>query len=176
MYVDANDIETPRDFELMLRDAGFSRSRAKAITAKGFRQALSNSELDYGVDGDAIADVIRLIERRRLQLVPEIKKFGRLEFVAGPTWNDRWRVLGVISPSAPTNFRIAARSLNSGRLKGAFKLRVKYRSRRGLETATWLSNGGSAGNGPYLVNAGMQEILVKGMAPGIPQRIEVKWG
>ena len=35
----ADDIETPRAFERMLRDAGFSRSRAKAITAKGFKPA-----------------------------------------------------------------------------------------------------------------------------------------
>lgn len=38
-----DDIETPRDFERLLRDAGFSRTRAKAITAKGFKQPQGES-------------------------------------------------------------------------------------------------------------------------------------
>lgn len=41
---DAETIETPRDFERLLREHGFSRSRAKAITAKGFRGARSENQ------------------------------------------------------------------------------------------------------------------------------------
>ncbi len=44
MSVSTESFETPRDFERMLRDAGFSRSRAKAITAKGFRGASSENQ------------------------------------------------------------------------------------------------------------------------------------
>lgn len=50
----AADIETPRDFERMLRDAGFSRARAKAITAKGFRGGTKQLDSD-------LAEVVRTI-------------------------------------------------------------------------------------------------------------------
>lgn len=37
MVTDVKSIDTERDFEKFLRDAGFSRKEAKAITAEGFR-------------------------------------------------------------------------------------------------------------------------------------------
>ena len=162
-----NVIVSPRDFERLLREEGFSRARAKAITAKGFRTGFSP-------DDSLAAQTVKMLNYKRCILDLETKSSGRLEFVAGPSWNDDWRVLGVISPRVPSSFRITARTLNLGRKKGAFLVRVRYNSRHGRRTATWLSNGGAAGNGRYYVNEGMQEILVKAMAPGIPQRVEVK--
>ncbi len=60
----AREVETPRDFERMLRDAGFSRTRAKVITAKGFKGgSIDHSEMRE------IADLLRqkrqLLEMKR---------------------------------------------------------------------------------------------------------------
>jgi len=58
---------TPKDFERFLREAGFSRSHAKAITAKGFKPF---SDLrDAGLEGLSI-----LPERLRLQAETLLRK------------------------------------------------------------------------------------------------------
>ncbi|UTW59972.1 HK97 family phage prohead protease [Kordiimonas sp. SCSIO 12603] len=60
---------TPRSFETLLRDNGFSRTQAKAITAKGFKAA------GFGASEEAeIADLIREVKTRTLAL--EEKRSG----------------------------------------------------------------------------------------------------
>lgn len=66
----ASDIETPRDFERMLRGSGFSRARAKAITAKGFTRFASGG--DYAVSGAAIQlqkEIVNDLEAKRVGLL-----------------------------------------------------------------------------------------------------------
>ena len=65
----ADEIETPRAFERMLREAGFSRSRAKAITAKGFRGAFVDS-LDEDLDAPELGKLVTKLRdsQGRLQL------------------------------------------------------------------------------------------------------------
>lgn len=72
MPVDAQTIETPRDFERMLRDAGFSRARAKAITAKGFKQGAFRD----AVDQDMVANIVQTLDTRRYRLDLKRKKGG----------------------------------------------------------------------------------------------------
>jgi|GEM_PF-2010246 len=59
---DYQDLETPRDFERMLRAHGFSRSRAKAITAKGFggSRLYGGKELDVA---EAVSQILCSRER-----------------------------------------------------------------------------------------------------------------
>lgn len=54
------DIEDPRSFERFLRDSGFSRNRAKAITAKGFKSA----DLSAGESAEIAAMVYELKARQ----------------------------------------------------------------------------------------------------------------
>ncbi len=51
------DIKDPRAFEEFLRDAGFSRTFAKAITASGFKAAAGLRD----VEGDGNAELLRMI-------------------------------------------------------------------------------------------------------------------
>ena len=54
-------IETIRDFEHFLRDAGFSREAAKAIAASGWKAATSDPR-DEADDGELVAAVERLVK------------------------------------------------------------------------------------------------------------------
>ena len=56
-------IDDPRSFERFLRENGFSRSRAKAITAKGFRGVESSHDL---------SKVIEQLQRRNLDLSEKV--------------------------------------------------------------------------------------------------------
>ena len=51
---DAVDIETLRDFEVLLRSHGWSRREAEAIAAKGFKTFLSARDEQGGNDGDDV--------------------------------------------------------------------------------------------------------------------------
>ncbi len=48
----AADIQTPRDFEEFLRDAGFSRGQAKAIAARGFKAKDDSRDATSGSEDD----------------------------------------------------------------------------------------------------------------------------
>ncbi len=61
---DPSEIKTPSDFERFLRDAGFSRSIAKAVTSHGFKAAASLRD----VDGEAVAQLVCDIEARTATL------------------------------------------------------------------------------------------------------------
>ncbi len=54
------DIGDPRAFERYLRDQGFSRSRAKAITAKGFG--------GYSDEQNEISGLVKALEAKRAAL------------------------------------------------------------------------------------------------------------
>lgn len=69
--------DTPRGFERMLRDHGFSRSRAKAITAKGFCGAVS------GATDDDISKLVANLGRNRRAL--EAKSGTRIDMYEGQT-------------------------------------------------------------------------------------------
>ena len=56
------DIEDPRSFERFLRENGFSRSRAKTITAKGFRW--NNTDLP----SDEIGELVTNLKNRERHL------------------------------------------------------------------------------------------------------------
>lgn len=55
---DPKQITDPRAFEEFLREAGFSRAFAKAVTASGFKAASGRCEDDEGVD--ELAEILRL--------------------------------------------------------------------------------------------------------------------
>ena len=172
----ANDV---RSFERLLRENGFSRSRAKAITAKGFRGA----ELDSDVSAE-IAEMVQELERKNQQLRLRQKR-GRhsLSLLANITWGS-WKRLATVSntPSPRVTYvdrpkiHISARSANFSILKGPFMLKIKYVAPGGRRTESlWLSNGGGAGNGPYEIAEGIQEIMVKAITAGsVPQRVIVE--
>lgn len=61
----AGDIQTPRDFEEFLRDAGFSRGQAKAIAARGFKAKDDPREAASDSEGDPREAATRLFEALR---------------------------------------------------------------------------------------------------------------
>lgn len=161
----ADTMKTQRDFERLLQARGFSRSRAKAIASKGFA----------AVGANVAAELIEDLAERRRALQLEEKANGVLQISANHVWPRRWQRLGVISPNKPSSFRITATSLNPRRLQGQFRVKVRYRGRSGRrEEDNWLSHGGAGANGPYFVNAGMQSIKVKAMAPNTPQHLMIR--
>ncbi len=112
-----DDIETPRDFERLLRDAGFSRTRAKAITAKGFRGS---------------AGLIEATPREQIELQQEIlhdleaKRSGLLSFL---------RSLGSRGPRGASLSSNASVSELADRIAGA------YRAVRGTTMPIYLHTG-----------------------------------
>jgi len=58
--VKAEAINTPKDFERFLRDAGFSRREAKQITAYGFGETttLCDAEVEVAVEDDGLVDYL----------------------------------------------------------------------------------------------------------------------
>ncbi len=70
MSIGTESFETPRDFERMLRDAGFSRSRAKAITAKGFRAA----GLEHQEKTPELDDVLESLAIKKNRLMGDIER------------------------------------------------------------------------------------------------------
>lgn len=73
--------DTPREFERLLRDHGFSRGRAKAITAKGFVGAPDT-------DGNEIAALVEDIAQRKRALAGERKATVRKRVTLGPGETD----------------------------------------------------------------------------------------
>ncbi len=69
----ADGIETPRDFERLLREHGFSRSRAKAITAKGFRGLIEAASLG---DMQLQQEILRDLEVKRSGLLSLLRSLG----------------------------------------------------------------------------------------------------
>jgi len=166
-----------RTFERMLRENGFSRSRAKAITAKGFKAA------DFGADQSAqIAEIVTGLKNRQLSIHQKQSRY-KLSMLANVNWGS-WERLATVSntPSARVTYvdrpkiHISARSANFSILKGPFMLKIKYVAPGGRRSEKlWLSNGGAAGNGPYEIAEGIQEIMVKAKTAGsVPQRVIVE--
>lgn len=71
-------IETPRDFERMLREEGFSRARAKAITAKGFRADLKRPDVSELLsDLERKTQTLKELENKRSGLLRLLSRLGR---------------------------------------------------------------------------------------------------
>lgn len=83
------DLETPRDFECFLRESGFSRSRAKAITAKGFGG--SRSSRDHVED---IAELVQAVKYRQILMKKGLGGVKKLTPVAlaGGLLDVLWRI------------------------------------------------------------------------------------
>lgn len=86
-------IETPRDFERMLRRRGFSRARAKAITAKGFR-----TRSDAALGEKDIQTLLDTMDASRARLEQKRRFNNRIRLFEGR------RASGVLSgrPQPPT--------------------------------------------------------------------------
>jgi len=82
------NLETPRDFERFLREQGFSRSRAKAITAKGFASPEAGS----------ISQMVANIEYKRQRLLCETKNLSKIGLSLNRHWSS-WKRSGAINPS-----------------------------------------------------------------------------
>ncbi len=153
---DAETIETPRDFERILRDAGFSRSRAKAITAKGFRSSRS--------PGETVETIAAEIGGKR-QVIVEIvgsslerKGFEKLVLTAHVGgFKVPWKRFPSFTAAGPSQFKLSypAHAPRSG----PFTLEVRYKSRSGFKTVRRPSHG--IANTPFLIPAGIQEVQVR---------------
>lgn len=65
----ADDITTPREFEEFLREAGFPRTFAKAVTAHGFKTAAGLCD----ADSEAVAELVRATKARTKLLTRILK-------------------------------------------------------------------------------------------------------
>ena len=64
MVTAVKSIETIRDFETTLRDAGFSRTEAKAIAANGFKGLANHRDDDVqGMDDAAAKDIAEQLQK-----------------------------------------------------------------------------------------------------------------
>lgn len=157
--------ETPisdaRSFERMLRDNGFSRSRAKAITAKGFKA------VDLGTDESAeIAELVRELKAR--QLVLEEKGTRSKNVPAQSTRFGGWISFGTFTATKPTEFTLKASSRGPKHITGPFELEVKYKSERGPKVGKYPMEK------RFKVPAGSQEISVRARSMQVlPQYIWV---
>jgi len=154
-------IEDPRSFEAFLRESGFSRTRAKAITAKGFKGA----DLTAGESAEIAALVYGL---KRRQQVFEGKGIGgkSLRFAVPPMGWSVWQVLASVTMSRPGYFNISAKTLNFGGAKHPFQLEVSYGAGGRTQTFLWQSNGNPSRGKRYLLPEGMNEIRVRGRSLG----------
>ncbi len=117
-----NMIETPRSFENFLRDNGYSRNQAKAITSKGFKAAGLGSN-----DETEIANLIREVKNRTLVL--EGKGFvEHFNLWAGPRiWGGWFRLKTVVGlPKKKSTFNLKFESISD--IQGPFQIEVRYGS------------------------------------------------
>lgn len=64
MKVDVSEIKSAKDFERFLRDVGFARSFARAVTSQGFKVAAAAGLRDAdAAENSAIADAIKSLSR-----------------------------------------------------------------------------------------------------------------
>jgi len=131
-----DNIADVRSFERMLRDNGFSRSRAKAITAKGFKA--------IGFDADESAEIAEMVEALKGgQLQLEEKGFReRFQLLAPPLplrrWGKWYRLKGITShPTRPSSFEMKFTSVAD--LPGPFEIEVSYVGPTGKKTDKLLS-------------------------------------
>lgn len=161
----AGDIEDPRSFERFLRDSGFSRNRAKAITAKGFKSA----DMSAGESAE-IAAMVYELKNRRNDL--NTKGMGsKVEMVLPPSIWTRWREFPYFTPTEPTSFNIRVQSIMPGRTRHPIQLQVKYNGKEFL----WQSNGNPAMGMKYPLVVGAANVIkVRGRALGLfAQRVIV---
>jgi hypothetical protein len=162
--------DDPRAFERFLRDQGYSRMRAKAITARGFDGNGASPAEDGCIDS-----LVSLVHQKRLYLPVEEKSRKQVGLMLHRGWSRRER-FPVFRASAGDKIRISAVSMNKfvRGLAAPFELKVFFTAPGGRrEEKRWLSHGGRAGNGPYAVAEGMQEVEVSGFARTAPQRVMV---
>ena len=149
-------IEDIRSFERMLRDNGFSRSRAKAITAKGFR--LSGLAVD---ETKEIGVLVDKLQTRQRQLEEKAALAARLRLITA--WG-AWKRLRSVTLSRPTYFSlvVSRRSNSIARMPRApIFLEVRYVSPTGGKKGSWQSSGMATPN-RYLAAEGMQEFQIRG--------------
>ncbi len=164
---DQAKIDDPRAFERFLRDKGYSRARAKAITARGFG--------GYSGEQDGISGLVKALEAKRGALPLEEKARERVRMVLAGPWSswERFRAITV-----PEGGKIRIRATRAGNyvrgMSAFYELEVRFTAPGGSsQTARWLSNGGAGGNGPYPAAAGLQEVMIRGRAPSLAQRVVV---
>ncbi len=161
-------INDTRTFERLLRDNGFSRTRAKAITAKGFRAG------DLQPDESAeIAEMITELKARRLSLEEKAAASAAINLLPrfGP-----WKIATPsITLSKPTNFSLIVSRRSSSIMKnprGPIFLEVSYVSPTGKKVGKWQSSANGTPN-RFLAAAGVQTLKVRGRASGFGDAAKV---
>ncbi len=150
-------INDPRTFERFLRERGFSRSRAKAITAKGFKSCFDGSE--------DIQDIIGELEAKQRAMASlwssalETKGFEKLDVPAhAGGYKDKWYRFDSFTVDQPSQFKLNYRA--HAPRSGPFFLQVKYRSRSGRVVTEERPSHGIR-NKPFLIPAGIHQVSVK---------------
>lgn len=156
-----NDINDPRTFERFLREQGFSRSRAKAITAKGFRSR------DMEIRQE---DIILNLENRRAKILMETKGQSSVDLIAVIGRWSSWQTLAVLEPSEPARFKLRILSLNHRALPGLPLLEVSYGARgaRLVEEHRIIDQ-----SKIYRISAGYNEIRLRAKGSVNTQRLRV---
>lgn len=148
-----NMFETPisdtRSFERMLRENGFSRSRAKAITAKGFKAV--------ELDADESSEIAELVSDLKLRKMALEEKGTRSHNVPSPSkrFGD-WISFGVLAGDAPSQFKVKATPKGPSHITGRFELQVKYASLKGRTIGRFPAQK------IFKVPAGTQEVFIRG--------------
>lgn len=141
--MDANfetgDINDPRTFERFLREQGFSRNRAKAITAKGFKGS-SKDEMDFSA---LIAELQhkqnRIIKNTALQLESKVSK--RFNIWAPPLmiWSAWTNMRQTVASDGTGTFSVSLDQI--GEAVGRIQVEIDYVSPRGRQTGKFIAPG-----------------------------------
>jgi len=166
--------DDPRAFEHFLRDNGFSRTRARTITAKGF---------GYEPSADEIAALVAEVKRRQVMLescgLPTLSYKARysvgLALTSGKDGVSAKRPVTIasISPTTPAKFRIMVTRRNETEWQSPISLLFTFAepgNRNGK--FLWQSNANAMGS-EFTVAAGMQEITVRGWTTNFPEHVYV---
>ncbi len=154
-------ISDMRSFERLLRENGFSRSRAKAITAKGFKA------VDLGdYETAEIAEMVRELKARQVNIentkLPfvECKSFGPKRLAANP------KILGFgsftplwgFTTTEPAEIKLRIKTVRNVRAKAHYEVEFKYASQSGMRIQKLQSFSPQA---TLKVAKGMQEIQAR---------------
>ncbi len=170
--------DDPRAFERFLRDYGFSRTRARTITAKGFgAEGLGHA------DSHEITALVQELKRRKLvlegtrqnPLALKATYTKELELTQGENGVSARRKIAIasISPLEPTTFKIKVSRRAEDEHMSPIFLRFGYTSTRQRgDVFKWQSHAHGSSS-TLSVPAGAQEILVWGWTTGAPDWVKV---
>lgn len=148
-------IHDPRSFERFLRENGFSRSRAKTITAKGFKSG------EQEINHSSLVDILEA-KKTALQMMIDndfdMKDFRKLVVTAhSGGYKNLWQHFPAFTVDKPSSFKLKY-SIHAPR-SGPFTLKIRYQSKNGMRVIERPSHG--IRNTSFPIPEGTQQVSIQ---------------